>query len=120
VILANRIRAIRKEKRLSRRDIAERTGLSRSYVSHVETGHTVPSIEILEKLAAALAVPLQQLFFEGEKPPPLLNLPGRLRADQIVAGGAPEQNSRDSAPLQDEKEHDRRRTVPGTQKLPKG
>jgi transcriptional regulator with XRE-family HTH domain len=64
VILCDRLRAIRKAQQLTLRDIEERTGLSRSYVSRVENGHGVPSIEMLEKWAGALAVPLCQLFYE--------------------------------------------------------
>lgn len=36
-----------------------------------ENGHTVPAIETLEKMARALAVPMYQLFYDGEKPPAL-------------------------------------------------
>jgi transcriptional regulator with XRE-family HTH domain len=34
-----------------------------------ENGHTIPSIETLEKWARALEVPLYQIFYEGENPP---------------------------------------------------
>ena len=58
MLLAHRLRAIREAKNLSQGDIEERTGLLRPYISRVENGHTVPSIETLEKLARALEVPL--------------------------------------------------------------
>jgi transcriptional regulator with XRE-family HTH domain len=38
------------------KDIEKRTGLLRCYISRVEHGHTVPSIETLEKMARALEV----------------------------------------------------------------
>ena len=41
----------------------------RCYVSRVENGHTVPSVETLEKFARALEVPLYHLMFDGDKPP---------------------------------------------------
>jgi transcriptional regulator with XRE-family HTH domain len=41
----------------------------------VENGHTVPSIETLEKVARALEVPLYQLFYDGDLPPKLPSLP---------------------------------------------
>jgi transcriptional regulator with XRE-family HTH domain len=44
----------------------------------VENGHTVPAIETLEKMARALEVPLYQLFYDGEEPPKLPNLPKRI------------------------------------------
>jgi transcriptional regulator with XRE-family HTH domain len=33
-----------------------------------ENGHTVPSIETLEKWTKALEIPMCQLFYDGEKP----------------------------------------------------
>ena len=58
----------------------------RCHVSRVENGHTVPSIETLEKLARALEIPLYQLFYDGEDPPTLPNLPMRRTAEDIVWG----------------------------------
>jgi transcriptional regulator with XRE-family HTH domain len=52
----------------------------------VENGHTVPSVETLEKFARALEVPMYQLFYEGEEPPKLPNLTKRKSADGIVWG----------------------------------
>ncbi len=60
--------------------------LLRCYISRVENGHTVPAIETLEKLARAMEVPLYQLFYDGEEPPVLPNLPKRKSADDIVWG----------------------------------
>jgi transcriptional regulator with XRE-family HTH domain len=62
--------------------------LLRCYISRVENGHTVPSIETLEKLARALEIPMYQLFYEGEKPPTLPNLPKRKSADDIAWGSS--------------------------------
>jgi hypothetical protein len=45
MIVADRLRALREEKKLSQGDIQERTGLLRCYVSRVENGHTVPAVE---------------------------------------------------------------------------
>jgi transcriptional regulator with XRE-family HTH domain len=42
----------------------------RCYISRVESGHAVPAIETLEKMARALEVPLYQIFYEGESVPP--------------------------------------------------
>jgi transcriptional regulator with XRE-family HTH domain len=71
VMIGDRLRAIREEKKLSQAVIEERTGLLRCYISRVENGHTVPAIETLEKLARGLEVPLYQLFYENEEPPKL-------------------------------------------------
>ncbi len=69
MIIGDRLREMREEKKLSQGDIEKRTGLLRCYISRVENGHTVPAIETLEKLARALECPLYQLFYEGEEPP---------------------------------------------------
>jgi len=63
MIIGDRLRAMREEKKLSQGDIETRTGLLRCYISRVENGHTVPAIETLEKLARALECPLYQLFY---------------------------------------------------------
>jgi len=86
MIIGDRLRALREEKKFSQGDIEKRTGLLRCYISRVENGHTVPAIETLEKMARALEVPLYQLFYDGEEPPELPNLPKRKSADDIVWG----------------------------------
>jgi transcriptional regulator with XRE-family HTH domain len=86
MIIGDRLRAMREEKKLSQGDIEKRTGLLRCYISRVENGHTVPAIETLEKMARALEVPLYQLFYDGEEPPELPNLPKRKSADDIAFG----------------------------------
>jgi transcriptional regulator with XRE-family HTH domain len=86
MIIGDRLREMREEKKLSQGDIEKRTGLLRCYISRVENGHTVPSIETLEKMARALECPLYQLFYEGEEPPKLPNLLKRKSSDEIVWG----------------------------------
>jgi transcriptional regulator with XRE-family HTH domain len=88
VIIGDRLRDMRERKKLSQGDIEKRTGLLRCYISRVENGHTVPAIETLEKLARALEVPLYQLFYEGEEPPKLPNLPKRKYSDDITWGSS--------------------------------
>jgi transcriptional regulator with XRE-family HTH domain len=77
---------MREEKKLSQGDIEKRTGLLRCYISRVENGHTVPAIETLEKLARAMEIPMYQLFYDGEEPPKLPNLPKRKSSDDITWG----------------------------------
>ena len=72
MIIGDRLREMREEKKLSQGDIEKRTGLLRCYISRVENGHTVPAIETLEKMARALETPLYRLFYDGNEP---LNLP---------------------------------------------
>ena len=88
MIIGDRLREMREEKKLSQGDIEKRTGLLRCYISRVENGHTVPAIETLEKLARALEVPLYQLFYDGEEPPKLPNLPRRKSSEDIAWGSS--------------------------------
>lgn len=64
--LAARLKQFREARKLSQGDIEKRTGLLRCYVSRVENGHTVPSIETLEKITRALEIPMYQLFYGEE------------------------------------------------------
>jgi transcriptional regulator with XRE-family HTH domain len=86
MIIGDRLREMREEKKLSQGDIEKRTGLLRCYISRVENGHTVPAIETLEKMARALECPLYQLFYEGEEPPKLPNILKRKSSHEIVWG----------------------------------
>jgi transcriptional regulator with XRE-family HTH domain len=88
MVIGDRLRSLREEKKFSQGDIEKRTGLLRCYISRVENGHTVPAIETLEKLARALEIPMYQLFYDGEEPPKLPNLPKRKSADDIAWGSS--------------------------------
>src|SRR5216683_3019935 len=88
MIIGDRLRELREEKKLSQGDIEKRTGLVRPYISRVENNHTVPTIETLEKWARALEIPMYQLFYDGDEPPKLLNLPKRKSSDDIAWGSA--------------------------------
>ena len=58
------IRAHRLQRGLSQGDIEKKTGLLRCYLSRVENGHTVPSLDTLSKIAIALDLPIAQFFAE--------------------------------------------------------
>jgi len=88
MIIGDRLRALREEKNLSQGDIEKRTGLIRCYVSRVENNHTIPAIETIEKFARALEVPMYQLFYDGDEPPKLPNLPKRKLSDDIAWGSS--------------------------------
>ena len=91
MVISERLRAIREQKELSQGDIEERTGLKRCYVSRVENGHTIPSIETLEKMARALEIPMYQLFYDGEAPPEPPALPPGMsvNSDEWGSSGEP-------------------------------
>ena len=88
MIIGDRLRELRERKGLSQGDIEKRTGLIRCYVSRVETGHTVPNLDTLEKFARALEVPMYQLFYDGENPPKLPNLRKRATEEDILWGSS--------------------------------
>jgi len=83
MLIGTRLRQLREQKGMSQGDIEERTGLLRCYVSRVENGHTVPSLETLERFAGVLDVPLYQLFFSGEEAPPTPSLTPRSTLEEI-------------------------------------
>ena len=84
--IGDRLRTLREEKKLTQGEVEKRTGVLRTYLSRVENGHTVPSVETLEKFARALEVPMYQLFYDGEEPPKLPNLLKRKSTDDSVWG----------------------------------
>jgi transcriptional regulator with XRE-family HTH domain len=73
------IRNFRLEKGMSQGDIEKRTGLLRCYLSRVENGHTIPSLDTLAKIAGAVEIPLGHFFADSapdngaQKPMPQLS-----------------------------------------------
>ena len=64
--VGERIKALRHERVLQQRQLAEKCGLTPSMVSQIESGRLSPSLHTLGKLAGALGVPIGSLF---ETPP---------------------------------------------------
>ena len=60
------IREYRLQRGMSQGDIEKRTGLLRCYLSRVQNGHTVPSLETLQKIAGALELELSQFFADDK------------------------------------------------------
>src|SRR5271170_5561869 len=105
MVIGDRLRELREEKKLSQGHIEKRTGLLRCYISRVENGHTVPSVATLEKIARALEVPMYRIFTDEDhvKKP---NIPAeairsravRSKQDQVLRALAkllPRMNDRD-------------------------
>jgi|SRR4051812_5784437 transcriptional regulator with XRE-family HTH domain len=81
--IGERIRNFRLQKALSQGDIEKRTGLLRCYLSRVENGHTIPSLDTLAKIATAMDVALAQFFApDGVPENGNKNLP-QLNDDQV-------------------------------------
>lgn len=60
--LSKYLRMLRDSKGFSQEDIAEKIGTSRASYSHYETGHIMPSNDILDKLASIYNVSLVDLI----------------------------------------------------------
>ena len=66
--LAETITASRRNKKLTQQQLATLTGINRALISRIESQDFMPSIEQLEKLAAALDFDIRTLFPESGTP----------------------------------------------------
>lgn len=66
-MFGERLKKIRKSKRFSQEELAERAGINRSYLSQVENGHSSPTMEVVDKLAGALEVNIWKLLSSMEE-----------------------------------------------------
>ena len=60
--IGQRIRALRKEKKLSQEQLAEKVWISTTHMSHIENGSTKLSLPVLVDLAAALGVSTNEIL----------------------------------------------------------
>ncbi len=58
----NRIKELRKEKRLKQSALANRVGVHQSEISVIETGERIPSIRLAGKIAKALKKSIEEVF----------------------------------------------------------
>ena len=82
--IGTRLRDLREEKGLSQGDVEKSTGLLRCYISRIENGHTIPSLDTLERFASALDVPLYKMFYTGDGEAPTPNLVRRKSLDELA------------------------------------
>lgn len=69
--IGERIRELRKSKKLSLSDVAQKSGLSVGFLSQVERGISSPSVASLEKVCKGLQINIQDLFANSGTLPPL-------------------------------------------------
>jgi len=62
--LGTRIRSLRQARHLTLRDVADRAGVTESFLSQVERDVTSPSIATVQRIARALDLSIAQLFAE--------------------------------------------------------
>jgi transcriptional regulator with XRE-family HTH domain len=67
MVIGDKLKTLRTQKKMSQGDVEKRTGLLRCYISRVENGHTVPSVDTLERLAQALEVPMYRFFTDDDR-----------------------------------------------------
>lgn len=60
--VAMRITELRTKKNMSKRELAERAGISYGYLWRLEAARQDPTLTVLEKLAKALKVPIGRLL----------------------------------------------------------
>jgi transcriptional regulator with XRE-family HTH domain/quercetin dioxygenase-like cupin family protein len=68
--MGEHLRAARRDRHLSLRDLAERLGVSPSLISQIETGRANPSVSTLYAIAAELDVSLDELLFNDRRAEP--------------------------------------------------
>ena len=57
-----RLKEIRLKAKLSQQELAKKAGIGQSTIHYIETGHKSPTYKILQKLANALDVSLNELL----------------------------------------------------------
>lgn len=64
--VGHRVRSLRQDQRLSRRELSERSGVSARYLAQLEGGEGNISIGLLKRVSLALDISLDQLLGEGD------------------------------------------------------
>lgn len=62
--IGDRLRSIRKNKKISIYQVSKETGISQNHISSVELGKRQPTIDTLARLAKPLGITLAELFNE--------------------------------------------------------
>lgn len=60
--LARKIQNIRQEKDWTQEKLAEKVGVSTTYIGYIETGYRIPNLKMIYKIANALGVKLKDIF----------------------------------------------------------
>ena len=68
VLHRTRIRHLRMQRSYTQRELAERTGITQEYLSAIERGSRVPSLEIFLLLTEALDIPPSVLLCKKRSP----------------------------------------------------
>lgn len=80
--LGHRIRTIRREMRLTQEELAEKVGISASFLGHVERGSRVASLDTLVAICNTLKVTPQQLLAASLEDDLTAHMPANLSAEE--------------------------------------
>lgn len=69
MIIGEVIKKYRLKAKLTQQELADKTGLSKSFISHIEREDKIPHLDKLEKLSNALDVPMAIIVFEASDMP---------------------------------------------------
>ncbi len=64
--VGNRLRLLRRERNLSQKKLAEKTGISQSFISSIESNKQSPTVNSLERLCFFLGIDLADFFNQSE------------------------------------------------------
>ncbi len=81
-MLNRALRLIRVYHDVNQSEAAERLGISKSYLSEIESGKKEPTLDVLKRYSESFKIPLSSILFFSES---LLDNGGVLRPRQIVA-----------------------------------
>lgn len=73
------VRRWRQTRALTLAEVGERSGLNVGYLSQIENGKAVPSLDALSSIAVALDVPIAWLFLDSTSPPRVVRAADRPR-----------------------------------------
>jgi DNA-binding XRE family transcriptional regulator len=60
--LARKIQKIRQEKGWTQEKLAEKVGVSTTFIGYVETGYRIPNLKMIYKIANILGVKVKDIF----------------------------------------------------------
>ena len=66
-MLSEALRLIRTFHDLKQKQLAEQIGLSRSYISEIEKGHKIPTLDVIEKYSTRFKIPVSSIMFFSEQ-----------------------------------------------------
>lgn len=82
-MLGTALRCIRKFHDLNQNSTAEKLGISKSYLSEIESGTKEPTLQLVQRYADVFKIPASSILFFAEN----YALPGRRAAAQKIVAG---------------------------------